>query len=174
VGFDRDGNFVAFDTLNYDFPNFPCETACRATIDPTLLIQDDGILDSDPRAWERERPYSARSDWFGFRCIVTKVLTGFWPWDGTDYRAHSSHELRRPRVRALRGLSIFDPKVRLASQGLVCPPERLPESLYDDLYKAFNERRRRSFPLRLLTESDWVRCSVCGFDFSSSRCPCGG
>jgi hypothetical protein len=174
VGFDRTGSFVAFDSLNYDLPGFPCETVCRRTVDPTLLLQDDGILETDPSAWTRERPYSVNSDWFGFRCIVTKVFTGYWPWDGVDNRAISCVELRRQRVRSLRNLSIFSPKIRLATQGLYRVPESLAEPLYDDLFKSFHEGHRGVFPDTLLTDARWTRCSACGYEFASSGCPCAG
>lgn len=173
-GFDRDNNFVAFDTVNYDFPGFPCGTAFRETIDPKLLKQDETIAEKDAAALLRERPYSVYSDWFGFRCITLLVFTGCNPWSGKHKFENSRMELRRPRVRALRGLSLLHPNVRLTSPAIRRRPEVLSDSLYEDLYRSFNGEIRSIFSKKLLSEMHWTICSVCGNEFASSQCPCAG
>lgn len=169
-GIDSNGSFVAWDTLGYDLPGFPCQTTCSSTIDPSLIIQDDSIDDLDKRMWERERPYSFDSDWYGFACIVLQVLVGVGPWRGTHRLARSCKELRRERVRALRGVSIFDSNIKIDSAKLLRVPEALSEPLYNHLYGVFNERQRGEFPELLLTQQSWRRCSKCGKELASIRC----
>jgi hypothetical protein len=173
VGFGPSG-FVAFDTLAYDIPGYPCETICEKTIDPKLLVQELSMRENDHRAWLRRRDYSKESDWFGFACVVLDVLVGRAPWDGAHREALKRPELDRLRVRALSGISIFDRNINVKSSSMRRPLEALSEPLYNYLYEVFKGGRRGAFPAGLLAEAHWTRCPKCKNEVSAQLCPCLG
>jgi serine/threonine protein kinase len=171
-GFGTNG-FAAIDTMSFGLSDFPCVTAYRSTVDPIVLRQDEEISDSSPEAMVRDLPYSVESDWYGFACIVLEVLLGVGPWGGRHRLAGQTPTLRRERIRALRGLSIFDPKVTVVEDDLRRRPEALSEPLYNHLYGIFNRGERGVFPSSLL-KMRWTRCSSCSSEYSSCACPCAG
>ncbi len=169
-GFSGD-SLWAIDVVAYQYPGLPCTTVYPGTVDPELLLQDEAVRDSDPHAYQLQKPYTPESDWYGFCCLVLQSLTGLSPWAGAHRLSDDAPELSLRRVRALRGLSVLDPSIRVGAS--LRPPESLREELYEYLYGVFTHGNRGSFPLALLRSIRWVRCPACGSEVSADFCPCG-
>ena len=164
--------FAFVDGLTFDIPKFPCATKFLQTIDPELIDPNEELHKDDARAWERLRPYSTDTDWFGFSHVVLATLCTH-AFKGSLLKAIESVEYGEPRIRLLRGLSIFEPGIVLG-KALRLIPEALSEPLYEHLYEVFSGKRRRGvFPEALLKDLRWTRCPSCGGMFAARSCPCG-
>jgi hypothetical protein len=166
------GTFVAFDTLAYGIRGLPCVTVSRDTVDPKVLIPDETISDFSVRAIRRHKPYSVESDWYSFSSLVLMLLVGCAPYSGSHVDRMKQVQLRRDRVLALRGISVFDVRVSIDEDSLIRLPEMLSAPLYNHLYAVFNEGHRGTFPKALLSNLTWTTCSACGRDYAGMRCPC--
>jgi hypothetical protein len=91
---------------------------------------------------------------------------------GGVYRPAAGAKIN-PGARPLHRITVFHPDVRYPK-----PAERwdvLPDDLLQYLHAVFVKDRRAPFPLEILEDGRWTRCSACGHEHARALCPyCAG
>lgn len=153
------------DADSFQFGSFLCPVFTERFVDPRLC---------DPAAPRPilVRPHDADSDWYAFVAMLLRCLLYVDPYGGVLKPGELSRRVPAA-ARPLHRISVFHPEVRYPK-----PAQRwdvLPDDLLQHFHAVFVKDLRGCFPLPLLDELRFTRCTACGLEHARRLCPaCSG
>ncbi len=149
------------DTDSFQFGLYPCTVFTERFVDPLLC-------DAEANAPILQRPFNRNSDWYAFMAMLFRSLLLVDPFGGVYKPKDLS--LKVPQsARSLRRITVFDSDVKYPK-----PAYRydiLPDGLLQYFHQVFAHDKRGAFPIDLLEDIDWQRCSSCGMEHARRACP---
>ncbi len=158
--------FIDMDSAQ--FGAYPCRVFTKNYVDPR-------ICDASKLFPEQKRPHDENSDWYAFDTLLFQTLLMMHPLIGGKHIPHKKGSLAIGRdERIMRGISVYHPEVTMADlvqEGLVVHWKTLPDDINHRFAEVFAHRLRGEFPVKLLEEIVWKRCSACGLTHARNVCP---
>ncbi len=147
------------DADSFQFGKYPCLVFTQRFIDP---------LCCSPKALVLAKPYTSGSDWYAFSVMLMQSLLYVDPYGGVYQPKLLSNKVKHD-ARPLRRITVFHPEV-------IYPKKARPWSiLSDDLLHffqtVFEKDKRGEFPIKLLEDLIWRKCTGCGVEYASTICP---
>lgn len=149
------------DADSIQFNGFLCRAYTNRFVDPLLCDPNKSFL-------VLVKPYTENSDWYAFTIMVMQSLIFVEPYGGV-YRPKKPANLIPHGERPLRRITIFHPEVIYPKPATHYGV--LPDDLLQFFHQVFEKDWRGEFPLKLLEEIRWVKCSKCGTEHARSVCP---
>jgi len=149
------------DADSFQFGPFPCRVFTERFVDPLLCnpVEARPIL---------VQPHNRGSDWYAFAVMLMRSLLFVDPYGGVFKPGPTSVRVA-PAARPLHRITVFHPEVRYPKPAL--PWDVLPDDLLQFFHCVFEKDRRGEFPLRLLEDVRWTRCTLCGAGHARRVCP---
>ena len=152
------GQAHLIDADSFQFGPYPCLAYTERFVDPLLC---------EPTELKPAAYHAAASDWYAYDVLLFQSLLFIHPYGGVLPGGG------RPCDRALRRVSVFDPRVKIPKAALHW--KVLPDELLQRFHETFAQDRRGPFPRPLLDERRWTRCAACGLTHARPACPaCSG
>jgi len=142
------------------FDKFLCKVYTERYVDPLLG-------DPNAKAPSLSRPYNTDSDWYSFAVMLFTSLLCVSPYGGV-YKPRRQMTLG---TRTLQRIPVFDPDVIYPKASIAFHFGVLPDDLLQYLYAMFKKDKRGPFPIKLLEDIRWTKCTVCGLEHARARCP---
>ncbi len=159
---DRDAYII--DTDSFQFGRYLSRLFTARFVDPMLC---------DPRADTPilAKPHNPNSDWYAFAVMLMQSLLFVDPYGGIYLPANKKQKIAHD-ARPLHRITVFHPDVRYPKPAT--PYQNLPDDLLDYFERTFVKDERGEFPLLLLSNWRWTKCTTCGTEHGRSTCPnCG-
>ncbi len=164
IGDNKDLNILVnpngvffIDTDSYQFNKFLCHSFSIKFVDPLLCKEDSiehiPILD---------KPYIKNSDWYSFSVMLFQSLLYVHPYGGVYTNIVSE-------LRPIYKISVFNSEVKYPK--FATSYKVLPDDLLNYFYNAYEKHISKEFPIELLNNLKWSKCSVCGTEHSKNICP---
>jgi len=160
----RNGEAFIIDSDSFQFGPYLSRLYTARFVDPLLC---------DPKADSPVlvKPHNVNSDWYAFAVMLMQSLLFVDPYGGIylpqDKNRRISHD-----ARPLHRITVFHPDVRYPKPAT--PFKYLPDDLLDFFERTFVRDERGEFPLQLLTNWRWTKCTACGVEHGRDVCPnCG-
>jgi hypothetical protein len=149
------------DADSFQFDGFVCRVFTERFVDP---------LHCDPAAPRPllVRPHDTGSDWYAYAVMLMRSLLFVDPYGGVFKPGPASVRVS-PAARPLHRITVFHPEVRYPKPALHW--DVLPDDLLQLFHCVFEKDRRGVFPLRLLDDVRWTRCTICGNEHARRVCP---
>jgi hypothetical protein len=157
----RDSQAYLIDADSFQFGPFPCRVYTERFVDPLLCEP------SAPRP-VLVRPHGAASDWYAFNVMLMRSLLFVDPYGGV-FKPGPAAARVAAAARPLHRITVFHADVRYPRPALRA--DVLPDDLLQHFHCVFERDWRGAFPLRLLDDVRWTRCSICGAEHARSVCP---
>ncbi len=168
IGDFNDLNVLASDTEAYiidadsfQFEQYLCKVFTARFVDPLLC-------DSHKNNPVLCRPHTADSDWYAFAIMLMQCLLFVDPYGGV-YRPKDPSKRIPHTARPMNRITVFDPEVRYPKPAISY--DVLPDDLLQRFHLIFEKDERGVFPLVLLEEIRWTKCSSCGIEHARGICP---
>lgn len=146
------------DTDSMQFGSFPCRGFTARFLDP---------LCSEPTRLELKHLHNKGSDWYAFSNMLFQSLLCVGPYDGLHRPKAGPRLQHNPRV--LQRLTIFNKEVVYPKAAV--PYQVLPDELLEYFHRLYEQDVRGVFPLALLENTRWTKCTKCGMVHARLRCP---
>jgi len=149
------------DADSMQFKSFLCRTFTDIFVDPLLC---------DQRATSimLGKPYTTDSDWYAFCVMLMRCFLFVGPYGGIYLPKNPSDKLTDAE-RVFKRVTVFHPNVRYPKPAT--PFNVLSDELLDHLEKVFVKDKRGLFPLALIENMVWQKCSNCGTEYARNVCP---
>lgn len=156
---DKKAHLIDADSIQFD--RFLCRVFTAKFVDP---------LKCDPKKNSPVlcRPHTPDSDWYAFAVMLMQCLVFVGPYGGI-YRPKSVANKVLHDARPLHRITVFHPDVIYPKPAI--PLDRLPDELLDQFRHIFTEDQRGEFPLQLLENLRWTKCTKCGTEHARRLCP---
>jgi len=145
------------------FAKFLCKVYTERYVDPLLC-------DPGAKAPTLSKPYNKYSDWYSFTVMLFTSLLCVNPHGGV-YKPKGKIKRMTPGARVLQRITVFDPDIVYPRASLAFHFGILPDDLMQQFYRTFKKDERGAFPINLLEDIRWTKCTVCGLEHARSRCP---
>ena len=149
------------DTDSYQFARFMCKMFTAKFADPLLYKIGTGEL-------AFIGPHNTNSDWYAFAVMLIQSLLFVDPYGGV-YRPLNKGKMIPHVQRPLKRITIFNPDVRYPKPAI--PFKVLGDDLLHYLREVFEKDKREEFPLKLLENFRWTKCTKCGTEHARNACP---
>lgn len=156
---DPVGHFIDVDS--WQFPGFRCRMFTLEFVDPLLC-------DPSKEQPDLMLPHTPESDVYALNCMLFRSLLLVDPFGGV-YRPNGKHDKAAQRGRKMRRISVLHEDVGVPNWALHYGV--LPDELLDHFLNVFERDERGPFPVKLIEDMRWTRCSVCGAIHARNRCP---
>ncbi len=150
----RTNSAYYIDADSMQFGKYPCMVATEQYLDPQLYGKD---LSSKPL-------FTRYTDYYSFTVMLFRSLLFVSPYGGI----HKQYPTFLKRAEA--GVSVFSKDVAYPKAAL--PFKILPDDLLQEFYEIFEKRKREDFPINLIEQIEWKKCTECGLTHSRNQCPC--
>ncbi len=153
------------DADSFQYGSWLCRSFSPRVVDPTLC---DLVSASGKSYLVLAKPYSQNSDWYSYAAILFECLLFIDPYGGA-YKPKKSGKWVAHDIRPYHRITLFNPDV-------ICPKQATHYSLLSDdllefFHKTFEKDVRGEFPIRLLENFRWTKCSQCGTEHGRDKCP---
>lgn len=149
------------DADSFQFGSFLCHVFTARFVDPTLC---DPTLSSPMLS----KPHTSLSDWYAFSAMLFQCLLYVDPYGGV-YRPKDPKKKIPNNNRPLKRITVFHPEVIYPKPAI--PFRVLPDDLLDRFHRIFERDERGIFPIALIENMRWTKCSGCGMEHARSLCP---
>lgn len=149
------------DADSFQFEKFLCNVFNQKFVDPLLC---------DPNASELilSKPHNINSDWYAFAVMLFQCLLFTDPYGGI-YKPKNASKRITHNIRPLKRITIFNPEVKYPKPAT--PYTVLPDDMLQFFFKTFEKDARGYFPINLIENLSWKKCSACGIEHLRSVCP---
>ncbi len=149
------------DADSLQFGPYLCRMFTDRFVDPTLC---------DPKAKSPKliKPHNANSDWYAFAVMLFESMLFVDPYGGI-FKPTNPREMVPHGTRPLRRITVFDKRVRYPKPAT--PITVLPDDLLEQFHLIFEKDRRETFPIGILKNLRWTRCSTCHIEHARGTCP---
>jgi len=137
----------------------------------TVRFVDPLLCDPKADRLNLVKPHNFNSDWYAFAIMLMQSLLFVDPYGGV-YIPNGKNKRIAHDARPLKRITVFHPEVRYPKPAT--PYQNLPDDLLHYFEQTFVKDERGEFPLSLLTNWNWAKCTVCGTEHGRATCPnCG-
>ena len=157
-----DSKAYIIDADGIQFGKYLCHGFTERFADPRLCKPDLKV----PVLY---KPHNADSDWYAFAVMLMECLLFIHPYLGGIYRPKGAKKRVPQDARPLERITIFNSDVgypKSASPYLI-----LPDDLLHYFHRVFDKDKRGVFPLKLVEDIRWTKCSICGLEHARDICP---
>ncbi len=149
------------DADSFQFGKFLCRVFTAKFVDPLLC---------DPKQTRLvlNQPHTEDSDWYAYAVMLMQCLLFVGPFGGV-YRPKDLANRIPHDARPLHRITVFHPDVRYPKPAV--PADRLPDDLLERFRQVFAEDKRGEFPVKLLEDLRWTKCTKCGTEHARRVCP---
>ena len=149
------------DADSFQFGPFLCRVFTSKFVDP---------LRCDPKGKHLmlNQPHNENSDWYAYDVMLMQCLTFTAPFGGV-YRPKQAANRMTHDERPLHRISVFHPEVIYPKPAI--PLDRFPDELLESWRQRFDLDQRGEFPLKLLVDLRWTKCTQCGTEHARRACP---
>lgn len=149
------------DADSFQFGSFMCRVFTARFADPTLC---DPALTSLMLV----KPHNELSDWYSFTTMLFQCLLYVDPYGGV-YRPKDPKNRIPSGARALKRITVFHPDVIYPKPAI--PFKVLPDDILDRFHRIFERDEREIFPIALIENMRWTKCTSCGTEHARNLCP---
>lgn len=154
-------NCNVIDVDSFHLPGFPCTVYTEKFVDPLLC-------DSRQTKPVLAKPHTAESDWYAFAVMWMQCLLFVGPYGGI-YQPKDPTKRMPHDQRPLHRITVFHKEVRYPKPAV--PFKVLPDELLHYFHLVFEKDQRGIFPIVLLENFRWTKCTVCGTEHARAVCP---
>ena len=149
------------DADSFQFGGFLCKVFTGRFVDPLLC---------DPHATSPmlSNPHNPNSDWYAFAVMLMQSFLYVDPYGGV-YKPKDLAKRIPHAERPLRRITVFHPEVKYPKPAV--PYGVLSDELLQYFHRLFEKDERGEFPLRVLEEMRWTKCTACGTEHARGTCP---
>jgi|SRR5579872_1438217 len=149
------------DSDSFQFGKFFCRMFTDRFVDPRLC---------DPKASSLMlvKPHTADSDWYAFTVMLFESMLFVDPYGGV-FKPKDPTKLITHGSRPLKRVTVFHPEVRYPKPAM--PYGYLSDELLQYFHDVFEKDHRGKFPLQLLQNIRWTKCTSCGTEHARPACP---
>ena len=165
IGDFNDANVLAannrvflVDADSMQFGSFICRGFTARFLDP---------LCSESAQLELKHLHNQSSDWYAFDNMLFQSLLCVGPYDGLHKPKAGPRLQHNPRV--LRRLTVFSKEVIYPKAAV--PYNLLPDELLEHFHRLYEQDARGVFPLALLENTRWTKCTKCRMVHARPHCP---
>jgi len=149
------------DADSYQFKKFFCRLFTARFADPLRCDpQNNSLLLS--------QPHNENSDWYAFNIMLFQCLLYVDPYGGI-YKPKNKRKKINHDARPLHRITVFHPEVKYPKPAV--PYDVLPDDLLDHFHKVFEKDVRGIFPIDILQNFTWTKCTVCAKEHARAVCP---
>jgi hypothetical protein len=136
----------------------------------TITYVDPLLCTWDPQkeVVELVRPHTENSDWYAYTVMLMESMVYSGPYNG-NYRPKDPSKRMHPNMRPLKRVTVWNPEVIYPKWAF--PIKVLPDNLVEYFIDVFHYDKRGVFPLSLLDNLRWTKCSNCGSFHARNACP---
>ena len=149
------------DADSMQFGKYFCRLFTGKFVDPLLC---------DPKQHSPQliKPHNDFSDWYAYNIMLMQSLLYVGPYGGIHKPTGNGVRVNND-ARPLKRLTVFNPEVRYPKPAR--PFQILPDDLLQYFHQIFEKDQRGIFPLDLLNNLRWTKCTQCGAVHARKVCP---
>jgi len=149
------------DADSFQFGGYLCKVFTARFVDPLLC---------DPHATSPmlSKPHNPNSDWYAYAVMLMQSFLYVDPYGGVYKPKNLANRIPHGE-RPLRRITVFHPEVTYPKPAV--PFRVLSDDLLDFFHRTFEKDERGEFPLRILEEMRWTKCTACGTEHARATCP---
>ena len=157
----KDKKCFLIDADSFQFLNFLCKVFTIKFVDPILC---DNKLTSPLLI----KPHTKDSDWYAFSILLMQTLLFVGPYGGV-YKPKDKTKLIPQDARPLRRISVFNDEVIYPKPATHY--KILPDDLMHFFLETYHKDKRGVFPISVLENLRFTKCTTCGFVHCRNSCP---
>ena len=162
---DDNNRICILDIDSATFGSFKCEEFTEQYTDPSIceFNEKNSLL-------VKTGNYTKTTDWYSFETMLFEMLLGVHPYGG-NHVSKTAKNIVHDNNRGIMRISVFHKEVPYPTSAT--PFKVLPNSLLKRFRETFEKGKRvkADFPLGLIQQMNWVKCSKCNLEHSQKNCP---